>query len=206
MDYTERFANKYSEIEQMYSVGKNVAFVDKRGIAGWLGDMLPSCTDEEFLRDCTKACIIHPYNVFLLKRDGTVSCCGDNLGWYKGLDEWTEVVDITVSPYGEIYGLMSDGTIKRQDHGLGDRFNLSDWTDIIAISYAPNHFIGLKKDGSVRVAEIRSDINIFIKDIETIVANWKDIVAVKATNRGVVGIKEDGEVLFTEYDMGNLGM
>lgn len=101
-------------------------------------------------------------------------------------DHFDNVVQIDC--YSHYYGtdssmvLLSDGTV------ASDTFKeVDDWKDIIQISVGADIAIGLKKDGTLEVADDRNT--------RMEVKQWKDIVAIECKFFGVIGITKHGEIL-----------
>ena len=124
-----------------------------------------------------------------LKDDGTVVAVGNNeSGQLDDVENWEDIVAITVDYAGNPYGLKLDGDVEGSNSGdgvvaisgdielksdgdvKGGHRGESEWTDIIGIS-KHYHSVGLKKDGTV-VAVGDSDIN---EDGELNVGSWRNI-------------------------------
>ncbi len=66
--------------------------------------------------------------------------------------------------------------------------DVDDWADIVAVAAGDDHTIGVKSDGTVRVAN-----DIYYG--QPSVSEWDNIVAVAADHLHVVGLKSDGTIL-----------
>lgn len=95
---------------------------------------------------------------------------------------------VQIDCYSHYYGtdssmvLMADGTV------VSDTFEGVDkWKDIVQISVGADIAIGLKKDGTLEVADYRNT--------RMEIKQWKDIVSIECKFFGVVGITRHGEIL-----------
>ena len=66
---------------------------------------------------------------------------------------------------------------------------LADWSDIIDIRLTGRYVLGLKKDGTVLLAD-------FSGDVDLDVSQWQGIIAIGAGKDWCVGLKEDGTLIF----------
>lgn len=136
------------------------------------------------------------YNVFAVKKDGTVVATGDNSHGACNVGEWTDIV--AVSSGGDYtLGLKSDGTVvateyieAEEDDEYGGECDVGDWTDIVSVVAAGDHSVGLKSDGTVVAVGKNLAGRCDVQD-------WSDIVAISASARNTVGLKSDGTVVAT---------
>ena len=109
-----------------------------------------------------------------------------------------EVRDATAVSVGCAYGaccvavLKEDGTVvavrrsaNRESAALWT--SVSEWADITAISMGNDHMVGLKKDGTVVMADA--------KKRNSNVPSWRDMIAVSAGKNHTVGLRKNGTVV-----------
>ena len=123
-------------------------------------------------------------NTVGLKPDGTVVTAGLNDAEQCDVDDWKDIVTISMGEYYTV-GLKSDGTVVAVRDNEEGQCSASDWKDIVAISAGNRHVVGLKSDGTVvAVGDNKYD--------QCNVSNWKDIVDISAGDSHTVGLTADG--------------
>lgn len=127
--------------------------------------------------------------------DGHVYFSGENTNLKNELDNWSEIMSISVCGH-LVVGLKNDGTviyagkIPNSDY----RIDTSTWEDIISISAGQQYIVGLRSNGSVVAQGHNGDHQI---DIEA----WNDynIVAIATGWRHTVGLDSNGDVHILGY-------
>lgn len=88
----------------------------------------------------------------------------------------------------ELYiGVRADGSVIAEPSFMAEL--LADWSDIIDIRLTGRYVLGLKKDGTVLLAD-------FSGDVDLDVSQWQGIIAIGAGKDWCVGLKEDGTLIF----------
>ena len=88
----------------------------------------------------------------------------------------------------ELYiGVRTDGSVIAEPSFMAEL--LADWSDIIDIRLTGRYVLGLKKDGTVLLAN-------FSGDVDLDVSQWQGIIAIGAGKDWCVGLKEDGTLIF----------
>ena len=162
-------------------------------------------------------------HIAAITADGTVVAHGDNDNNQCEVENWTDVISVSVGSNRTV-GLKNDGTvISTNDTDNSKLFGWKDivavdakyykvvglkadgtvvstnnggyssWENIIAIASGGNHMVGLKADGTVVATGGNNDCG------ECNVSGWTDIVAISAGYDHTVGLKADGTVVATNY-------
>lgn len=83
-----------------------------------------------------------------LKEDGTVVAY--NYFEMKDIElNWTDIIDIAVTDYQDIFGLKSDGTVVGYSISSGSDIDMPEWTDVNSISGGEKQLAAVRKDGKV---------------------------------------------------------
>lgn len=132
------------------------------------------------------------HSVFLYS-DGTVSACGNKLGYkcnireHKGdVSEWKDIVAIAAGSDHTV-GLRSDGTVVASGSFILGACNVEKWTDIVSIACGPFSTLGVKIDGTV-VACGSSDFGALDA------RKWRDIIDLAVSDCVGVGLDRNGNV------------
>ena len=142
-----------------------------------------------------------------VRTDGTVRVVGSQFdpppaavkGWKDPIQQiMLEHRDVTAVSLSRFFGycdmaiLKKDGTVvatKKNRTGVRDIWTeVNAWRNITSISMGAYHLAGLRKDGTVVIADITG-----VKWNK--VSSWRDIIAVSAGKNHVVGLKRDGTVV-----------
>lgn len=130
------------------------------------------------------------YAIFVLE-DGTVVADPFSENYsrhYTGIENWTEIVDVSTLVSNHAVGLRSDGTAVAVGQNKDGRCDVAEWTDIVAVATGSYHTVGLRADGTV-VATGGNGYG------QCDVSEWEDIVAVYAGDIVTVGLKADGTLV-----------
>lgn len=132
------------------------------------------------------------YALFILE-DGTVVAdpfSGNYANHYTGIENWTNIVDVSTLVSNHAVGLRSDGTVVAVGQNKDGRCDVADWTDIVSVATGSYHTVGLRADGTV-VATGGNGYG------QCDVSQWEDIIAIYAGDIVTVGLKADGTVVAT---------
>ncbi len=130
------------------------------------------------------------YAIFVLK-DGTVVAdpfSEDYAHHYTGIENWTDIVEVSTLVSHHVVGLRSDGTVVAVGKNEDGRCNVNEWTDIVSVATGSYHTVGLRSDGTV-VAAGGNGYG------QCDVSEWEDIIAIYASDIVTVGLKSDGTVV-----------
>lgn len=129
------------------------------------------------------------YYAIFVKNDGTVELSDQEYSHKcQGIEEWTDIVDVSTYYSNHFAALKSDGTVVAAGQNKNGQCDVSGWTDIVAIATGTDHTVGLRSDGTV-VATGSNGYG------QCDVSAWTDIVAIFAGNIVTVGLKSDGTVV-----------
>ncbi len=131
-------------------------------------------------------------NSFGIRQDGTVVATGKD-AHPSDLAKWTNIVAVEPSKNGMfVVGLKQDGsvTVRLSSELQSWKPDLTLWTDIVSVAAGNYHFAGLKKDGSIVVAN-------FTDAVTYDLAGWPRVTALAAGQTNTLGIRKDGTVLAT---------
>ena len=88
----------------------------------------------------------------------------------------------------ELYvGITAEGSVIAEPSLMADL--LADWSDIIDIRLTDRYVLGLKKDGTAKLAA-------FSAGVDLDVSQWQGVIAIGAGKDWCVGLKEDGTLVF----------
>lgn len=154
---------------------------------------------------------------FVLMEDGTIEYPYDFSAFPKGdrrkeltefkesIENWTNIEDIYSYFPETLIGIGKDHTVKIESvSSFWDEnfvFTSENWTDIRQLVHndIPNFrgFFGIKGDGSVVYAYLKSeaglDLGLMLKPLD----DWKNIIALDYSENHVVGLKNDGTAVAT---------
>jgi len=124
-----------------------------------------------------------------LNSDGTVVAAGFENFNRLDVDNWKGIVAVCAG-HSMSVGLKSNGTVLVTDEEL--QYAVEGWNGIVDIDCA-FHIVGLKKDGTVIVANSsgRPDWG------QCDTSSWNNIIQVAAGDKFTAGLKNDGSVIFT---------
>ena len=126
------------------------------------------------------------YNVMGLTKDGRVLYTDTNF-----YDNYDDIVQIDC--YSHYYGQTSSMVLHRNGTVSSDTFKgIETWKDIIQISVGADIAIGLKKDGTIEMADHRGT--------RFAAREWKNLVYAECKFFGVVGITRNGEIMSLNSD------
>ncbi len=149
-----------------------------------------------------------------LKTDGTVSTAGEGYYDRSDLDDWANIIAVSVGHYN-VAGLKKDhtviavgtnslivesNTLTSVNNTLKD--DVSNWTDIVSVCTGGGNVVGLKANGTV----VTTGDNSYG---QCSVGSWRHITAVSTSGLHTVGLKVDGTVVATgdnscgQCDVGN---
>ncbi len=131
-----------------------------------------------------------------LRVDGTVLAVGNNSFGQCKVDEWRNIVAVSVGDDHTV-GLKSDGTVVAVGFDCCGECRVDEWHDIVAVSAGSGHTIGLKVDGTVVATKYPDYQSGYTGQCE--VSKWRDIVAISAGISHSVGLRSDGTVISTHY-------
>lgn len=190
--------DKWREIEQLNNVADVIAceghtavlltngtvkVIDEPG--GWEG--VPN--HNSVVKDWTniKQVAVGYSNIMGLTKEGTLIYHSwdtyTNSHFYDNLNDV-----IQIDCYSHYYGTDSSMVLRADGTVVSDTFDgVETWRDIVQISVGADIAIGLKKDGTLEVADQR-DTRLEIKQ-------WRDLISIECKFFGVIGITRQGEIL-----------
>ena len=127
--------------------------------------------------------------------DGSVKAFGDNSAGQCRVDNWGDVVAVSVNVTQSL-GLDANGTVYAAgDNSMGE-CDVDTWSDIVAVAAGFYASFGLKTDGTVVAC---GDVERYAEALES----WKDIKAITAfpgNYYGLVGLDRNGNIFCTGFD------
>ena len=133
--------------------------------------------------------------ILMCLSDGRVKAFGDNVTGQCRVDNWGDVVAVSVNVTQSL-GLDANGTVYAAgDNSMGE-CDVEAWNDIVAVAAGFYASFGLKADGTVVGC---GDVERYSEALES----WKDIKAVAAypgNNYGLVGLDRNGNTLYAGFE------
>ena len=154
----------------------HIAFLHQDGTVSAFGDNDDQeCETQRWKR--IQAVVTPAFRTLGLRHDGTViSTDPDDVS----LTRWNKITSIAAHLCGTA-GLKGDGTVVFTN----DVPDPSLWTNIAVLTAGEDHFVGLRKDGTVVSTSVDD------QDVTT----WRDIVAIAAGFHYTLGLRRDGTVV-----------
>ena len=125
----------------------------------------------------------------LLKRDGTVLCCGDNSFGQCAVENWTDVTAVAAGAYHTL-GLRSDGTVLCTGDDRYGQCRVGEIRDAVEIAAHGFDTVVRCQDGSIR--------SFGAHDYNALAADWKRIGSLALGGYALIGLSEEGAALSTE--------